>query len=352
MSQLPPLKTRTYYVLIPHRTSARVLMVDSGAGWELPWLRSTEPDAFAGGPLAAWIKEQWGLDVTQLRIVSAHIDPADQRWDWTLIAMENHSPVTRIPLGMHWVDRADLGARPLAHPQHGPALDAWLAEWETSVVPSARPPWARLGWWDEINAWVAEALAARGRMLVGPLEQRKVWSLSCLLRGQTADGAIYVKACPTLPLFANEAAMTAALAARYRAHVPTPLAIDPDRRWMLLAEFGGDLLDDAPRAAWDTTVDAFAALQIDSVRQVEALLGAGCLDRRLDRLAAAIPTLLDGVRLYSGLGAEHLIAFEAALPRLTSACTELASIQNAVCTGPWRFTCPEHRHCGWATAVL
>ena len=276
MSQPRPPKTRAYYPLIPHPTAAHVLLVETDTGWEPPRLQSSEPNIFAGGRLTGWVREQWGLAVTQLRIVQAHLDPADQRWDWALIALENHSPATLRPAGAEWVDRAALAARPLAHPEQRPALDGWLAELEGGAGPPARSPWARPGWWAAINAWVAAVLTAQGRTLQGPLEQRKIWGISCLLRGQTDGGAVYLKACPTLPLFTNEAAMTATLAARYPAHIPTPLAVDPERRWMLLADFGDDLLHDAPRAAWDRTVDAYAAIQRDAVSQVEALLAAGC----------------------------------------------------------------------------
>jgi hypothetical protein len=301
-----------------------VLLVEGDTGWAPPRLDTTEPNLFAGGPLARWVRDQWGLDVTQLHIVAAHIDPADQRWDRALIAMENHGPGGPPPPGARWVDRAGLSTLLLAHPDQGPALDAWLAERDSGALPPLRSPGARPGWWAEISAWVAPTLAGREQPLVGPLEQRKVWGISSLLRGQTTGGAVYDKACPTLPLFTNEATMTATLAAHYPAHIPTPLAVDAARRWMILADFGGDLLSNAPLAAWEATVDAYAALQRDSMGQVAALLAAGCLDRRLDRLAAAVPALLDGVRAYSGLDAGELAGLAALLPRLGSACAELA----------------------------
>jgi hypothetical protein len=325
MSHLRPPKPRAYYPLIPHPTRACVLLVETDTGWEPPRLETTEPNVFAGGPLAEWVRAQWGLPVAQLSIVQVHIDPVDQRWDWALIAMENHSTDDTPPAGTCWIDRTALAAGPLAHPEQGPVLAAWLAELESGIVPPARSPWARPGWWPAINAWVATVLAAQGRPLLGPLEQRKVWGISCLLRGETGAGAVYFKGCPTLPLFTNEAALTAELAARYPAHVPTPLAVDEVHRWMLLADFGGPLLDAAPPAAWEATVDAYAALQQASLDQIDALLAAGCLDRRLDRLAAAVPALPAGVRTYNlSLDAAQLGAFAALLPRLEAACAELA----------------------------
>jgi hypothetical protein len=301
------------------------LLVETDTGWEPPRFQTTEPNLFAGGPLAGWVRDRWGLAVSQLRVAETQVDPADGRWAWALVSLANHDPAWTPPPGARWVRHADLAALTLAHPEQRSTLETWLAELETGVLPPLRAPWARPGWWAALNAWVESALAGRGQTMIAGLEQRKTWAISCLLRGETTGGAIYVKGCATLPLFTNEAAITADLAARYPAWVPTPLAVEREQRWMLLADFGGELLSAAPRAAWEPTVDAFATLQRDSVGQVDSLRAAGCLDRRLDRLASAIPTLLDGVVAHnSGLTAEEVAAFAARLPELAAACAELA----------------------------
>ncbi|HUS17465.1 MAG TPA: aminoglycoside phosphotransferase family protein [Chloroflexia bacterium] len=321
-----PPKERRYYALIPHPSAAGVLLVETAGGWEPPGVTNTDANLFAGGPLAAWVQEHLGLSVTQLRAAEVHIDPADDRWDWALVALDNHSPDWSPPVEARWVDRAMLAGLPLAHPEQCATIDAWLAEMESGAVPALRSPWARPGWWASLTTWVDKALAERGRALRAPLEQRKVWGISSLLRGDTAQGAVYVKACATQPLFTNEATFTAGLAARYPAWVPTPLAVEGERRWMLLDDFGGELLETAPPAAWVATVDAFATLQIESVGQVDALLAAGCLDRRLDRVIAALPALLADVQAYHhALTDAELAAFAACLPELEAACAELAA---------------------------
>ena len=76
--------------------------------------------------------------------------------------------------------------------------------------------------------------------------------------------------------------------------------------------------------AWAATIDAVAALQVQSVGHIDALLAAGCLDRRPDRLAAQIPVLLDQVRAFSNLAPDELAALEAAAPQLAAWCDELA----------------------------
>ena len=238
----PPPLLRDYYALIPHPQAAQVLLVRQAEGWGLPHLRTEERDLLAPTPFCRHLEAQLGLTLTQLRVAAIYLDPVDQRWRWAVLALENHSPTATLPADAQWADRALLADLALAQPEQRTTILTWLTEQETGDVPALRSPWARPGWWAAIHAWVAAELVRQGRALNGPLEQRKIWSVSCLLRGTTAEGPVYVKAAPALPLFANEAAITAALGARYPAWVPTPLALDADQRWMLLDDFGDDLL--------------------------------------------------------------------------------------------------------------
>jgi hypothetical protein len=56
---------------------------------------------------------------------------------------------------------------------------------------------------------------------------------------------------------------------------------------MALADFGPEVGWDAPVAVREDVLGTFARLQIQAASQVDRLLGAGCLDRRLPWLAAA-----------------------------------------------------------------
>jgi len=131
-----------------------------------------------------------------------------------------------------------------------------------------------------------DQLATRGTPCVGPVEQIKTWGISCVLRAGATVGDVYLKAASTRALFADEPALTAALAALYPAHVPLPLAIDHARGWMLLADFGPTLAaavgrdDPAVRAGG---LGAFGQLQRASAGSVGAFLTLGCQDRRMRR---------------------------------------------------------------------
>ena len=191
-----------------------------------------------------------------------------------------------------------------------------------------------------------------GANATGPLEQRKIWGISCLLRGQTDRWRGLSQSLPTLPLFTNEAAMTATLAARYPAHIPP--------RWRWTASAAGCCWPISamtsctmrPAPPGTATVDAYAAIQRDAVSQVEALLAAGCLDRRFDRLAAAIPTLLDGVQAYNeSLTAEQFGGRRPAA-RLEAGLHRTGRGGDPADPGPRRPPRQRHRHRGRTAALL
>lgn len=327
MSQAPtpPPLVRDYYLLIPHATEARLLLLPSPAGWSLPHFRSENRHLFAGEHIRGEVRTALGLDTALLRCLHAYIDPAIQRWRWAILVLENRDPGWQPPAGARWADAAALADLPPAHPEHGPLLGAWLAEETSGQVSPLRPAWERPGWLAEATAWLAEVLARRGQPLAGPVQQVKMWAISCLLRGHTPVGDIYFKAAPTLPLFTNEPAVMAALAARYPALVPAPLAVDAARRWMLLADFGGTLLEAAPLESWDGVVCELAAVQRTAAGQVDDLLAAGCLDRRLDVLARSVGPFLEDAAKLGGLTDEELAGLHTLAPRLGDLCAELAT---------------------------
>ena len=55
----------------------------------------------------------------------------------------------------------------------------------------------------------------------------------------TGTGTLYFKVPRDLPLFVNEGVVLSRLAELYPDRLPVPLAIDPERGWMLLDDFGG-----------------------------------------------------------------------------------------------------------------
>jgi Ser/Thr protein kinase RdoA (MazF antagonist) len=102
------------------------------------------------------------------------------------------------------------------------------------------------------------------------------------------------------------------------------LALDPERRWMLLDDLGGEPADLLPIQERIGALEAVGDLHRAGVDRIDELLDGGCLDRRPAVLSNQIAALAADptVPLPGDLGDRFL----AAVPRLQELCTELAAV--------------------------
>jgi Phosphotransferase enzyme family len=268
-----------------------------------------------------------GLDAVLLRCLSEQEDPTRRVQRATLVATPRE--LAPLPPGMRWVGREGLAG-------------AALQDDRQAVAPVPRRAGRRPrpgalgvpGWFQAAERWLRDSLDAVGQPVTGPVQQLRAWELSCILREPTATGDVFLKAVPDSPLFVNEPVVTTALAALFPDHVPAPLAVDAERRWLALADFGAELEWDTPDAVREDVLRTFARLQIEAASQVDRLLEAGCLDRRLPWLADQaerwLPAIeetgrLPGIDAASWLSQDELADLRAAVPHLTAICAELAT---------------------------
>jgi hypothetical protein len=316
-------------------------LATAAGGPELP---AIEIETSAGltssaGEVARAARAQLGLELNVLAFLARRRLDEDTAFE-ALVLAEDTVPKQATPPGLR---RAGLEeAEPLAArtdgawpaggawPRGGEAVRAWLAEQRTGEAPAVRVPWARPGWRAEAVHWIGAQLSALGLGLAGPVETGRTWSLSCVLRAPTPAGDYYFKAVP--PLFGHEPALTRFLAARFPGAVPEVAAVDLERRWMLMPAFAGAMLQDEPASAvWAAALGGYGRLQAALVEDAAELLGLGCPDRRLDRLAAAAPLALDEadallVGQAHGLEEGQVAALHDLLPALQAACGELAAL--------------------------
>jgi hypothetical protein len=327
-NQPPPWQT-DHYAIIPQPGEPRALLLADAAGWSLPHLRlDTRRWLTEVGHLRPALLALLGVDATALRYVYARTDQAREQTA-VIYEMENHSPAWVPPANGLWVGRAELERLTLSQPEQQAALADWLADLESGARSEQRPPWSRPGWLAAATAWLHEQLAPLDRPPIAAIEQVKSWGISCVLRARTADGDAYLKAVPAL--FAQEPVVTQALALRYPANIPTPIAIDRERSWMLLWDFGHGLRDntdiaiwDADIAIWEESLRQFSQMQRDSAGHVEELFADGCVDRRLEVLAAQIDPLLSDTDGLVGLAPDEIARLHALAPHLKASCAKLA----------------------------
>ncbi|WP_240436412.1 aminoglycoside phosphotransferase family protein [Streptomyces sporangiiformans] len=160
---------------------------------------------------------------------------------------------------------------------------------ELNGYEALRAPWARADGLRELLDWSARTLAAAGRPVTGPVEQRRTWNLAGLFRLPTARGPVWLKSTPHFA--ADEAAVIAAFARIDPGLVPRVLG-SADRRILMEHIPGAD--------CWNASPETIAA----GVRRFVAAQAAlasrpderprGLPDRRTPVLAERVRELLDG----------------------------------------------------------
>ena len=137
---------------------------------------------------------------------------------------------------------------------------------------------------------------------------------------------MYFKVPARLPLFVEEGIVTARLAERFPGYVPAPLAIEPERGWLLLPEFDELFPWTAPLETRADALRRFAGLQRRSAAEIDELLADGCLDRRLEVLEAQIHPLLHDPVATARFTADETIELRRLEPALEQLCRRLDAL--------------------------
>jgi hypothetical protein len=309
-------------VIVPHPSEASVLALASDGGLALPRVPIKRIWKTDLGQICVELKERLGVATAVLR-TATYIEDETQHQAHITYMLENRSPGWQPPAGARWISRPEL--HELASPGQQAVIDSYFIEVAQGAVPEQRMPWWREGWLDQATGWIEAQLAALGMPLTGSVIQVQSGSISCILRTNTAGGAIYFKATANLPLFVNEPVMMAALAQRHPDLIPAPLCFDPVRRWMLLPDFGQPVRDSGTLAARQDMLRIFGGIQRESIAHVEELLALGCLDRRLQRLPEMAANLAGDTPLLIDLTEPEIAQFRAALPKLAAMCLALGA---------------------------
>jgi Phosphotransferase enzyme family len=133
-----------------------------------------------------------------------------------------------------------------------------------------------------------------------------------------------------VPGLAHEAKVVQLVAARRADLVPTPIAVDVERGWMLQRDAGDRLRELLPaeddQRVWLEILPLYAGLQQDLEGDRDALLTAGALDHRLAALPGRFAGLLGDDEALGSLTAAERRQLAALMPRIEADCSRLAEL--------------------------
>jgi hypothetical protein len=153
--------------------------------------------------------------------------------------------------------------------------------------------WTDPTWRSTVLAWGAAELERAGRTVAGAPEQPHVYPWSTAFRLPARGGTVWLKSVG--PGSAHEPALSRALAGWVPDHVLTPLAVEPERRLILLPDGGRTLRDTGGSTvveAWESMIRTYARLQLDLVPRAADMLGLGVPDHRPEHLPEQVADLL------------------------------------------------------------
>lgn len=318
--------TTHLYALLPHPSRPAALGVITANGLALPF---TIVDGRLDTAQINLVQEALGqvckLSFHVLRCLACvkHLD--ERRLDALFLLEAQAESGGYEDEALSWLALEDANLVEMLPEPLRTGLEKWLADRE-NPVPTLGADWALPGWYAQAEDWIRAQLAGLG-LSVRAVEPLKSWAISVVLRARTEDDrTFFFKASRALPLFVNEGVVMAGLARLYPANIPMPLAVDAARGWMLLADFGQPLRQQATFEQQVQMYQTMARLQIDSTGQIETLLRAGCIYRPIPWLQARLEGLLADDISLSPLRQEERDALVRGLPRLRALLDELDAL--------------------------
>lgn len=273
-----------YHVIVVRPEDGNVLA--SSDGWAVPTLVPAVSDARIVEHINSEVRRQLGFDVWTLKRAAQGGEGENRRYIFVAASREHGAPT---PPGARWAGRIEVSSINSVHAGIDEAVASWFAGLESPS--SLRAPWESAGWHDAACGWLETQIAALGRVVHKPIIQQRAWGLSCTMKVGTDLGDVYFKAVP--PFMAHEGRAMQAVAERCPQLLPPPLAVDSERGWLLMSDYGSAMLHEcADISRWEGALRVFSAAQVEQAESIEYWLSLNIPDRRLGRMVEMIDPLI------------------------------------------------------------
>jgi hypothetical protein len=282
----------TYRAIVFGRGGDQLLLAPATRGFLLPSVEIPRWQRIAKN-LTAALRKEWGHEVVCLfePDLSGPILSAN---DHNYQVMESRGPVGESSPRAEWVRVASLSEEVFVDLADFMAVRRSLAEcagYSDGVAPG---PFAKLGWFRELQEWIEEVIGPLGFHLTESFSQLNASPSFSLVRFETSGPAVWFKATGKPNL--REFPITLALARLSSQYLPSILAARPEWNGWLAPEVEGINLAETHDAQYlKTAASALAKLQIESTDQAGVLLDSGARDLRASTLLKLIRPFLDAM---------------------------------------------------------
>jgi hypothetical protein len=278
----------TYRAIVLGQGGNELLLAPAGDGFLLPAVEIPRWQRLAENMTVA-IRNEWGQEAICLfnPDISAPVTSANIHY---YQVMECSGPARPHPRA-EWVPVSSLSERTFVDPADQTAVQRSLAECDGYAGDLAVRPFARLGWFGELQRWIEEVIGPLGFHLTGSFSQLNASPSFSLVRFGTSGPAVWFKAVGEPNL--REFPITLAIARLLPRYLSPILGARPEwNGWLALDVEGTNLGETQDTGHWKVAASVLAKLQIESADRIGALINSGARDLRASALLKLVRPFL------------------------------------------------------------
>lgn len=289
MESNQPSGRENYRAIVLGHEGDELLLALAANGFLLPSVQIPRGERMAENLMAA-VRNEWGQEAICLFNPDEPGLP-DSRNSYQV--MECCRPAVSQPFA-EWTQRSSLSARSFADPRDWQAVQRSLAECDRYAPGVVSAPFARLGWFRELQGWIDDVVRPLGFRLTGRFSQLNASPSFSLIRFETDRVAVWFKAVGKPNL--REFPITVALERFLPQYLPPILATRPAWNGWLALEVKGDHPGETQDAqSWMAAAASLARLQIASVDGFDLWLESGARDLRTSTLSGLVRPFLEAM---------------------------------------------------------
>jgi hypothetical protein len=312
------------YCILTDARAGRLLLHRSDDGWGLARVTIDDPgsaDTWHTSAMRALVSQTFGLETYPVYAMELETNGAP-----ALLASFEVLDEAALDPTWQWSDPSEASSQ-ISDPFEQSLLEGHLAS-QRLCADSGIVPWLRVGWLPEAEAWIREQLEVRGLAMTSPPEPVTSRFVGRVLRVNTSPDDVYFKA--MAQVWCREVAIATELSEWQPERVPTPLAADPPRGWMLTREVRGPTLAEVTDLdVWEEAVRVYTQLQRASLSPIAEGSLTSLFDWRPETLPAGLDRLLGELDwLQAGYGQplteSEASALRQGLPQFADMCRQVA----------------------------